>query len=126
MGGITPRNIFSAMEGLPLMEASGQRTVPRLGELSSPGFEERVAPEYAASPALVAFFFGSGAEEAFFPLGLSIALPFLLGKLVGSSLGCFSPIITSLAWEGSSPSLGADLGPGASILKSPFVAEKIL
>ena len=76
------------MEGLSIIEASGLRTVPRLGELPSPGFEEEVAPEYASSPGLVAFLFGSGAATTSFPLGLSMALPFLLGELEGP-LGIF-------------------------------------
>ena len=75
------------------MEVPSLRTVPRLGELPSPSFEEGVAPEYAASPPMVAFFFGSGVKVVS-PLELSAALPFLLGEPGGPPLGasCQSPL----------------------------------
>ena len=61
------------MEGLPIMEAPDPRTVPRLGELPSPSFEEGVVPEYVTLPSLIAFFYGSGKEAISFSLGLSTA-----------------------------------------------------
>ena len=59
-----------------------------------------MALEYVASLALVAFLFGLGVKATSFLLGLSTALPFLLGELEGSSLRLFSPNTTHFCLGG--------------------------
>ena len=72
-----------------------------IGRTSFPTLQKRATPEHVASPALVAFFFGSSAEASSYPLGLSAAFPFILGEPKGLSLGHFSLITTPLAEEGA-------------------------
>ena len=76
------------------MEAPRPRTIPKDGEIPSPGFKEVVALGHLLS--LVCFFLGSGATTGSFPLGLSLGLRFLLGEQEGSSLQYFFPITTPL------------------------------